>query len=418
MDINIFYQSIERQCTFLDELRDIDRKEICTLADYIAKYLSERMAYRRIHVLAKGRSALSTFSFLQGLYDMTYKASKGTGKYRFDPATLRDGVIKYIGKNSLALAVSGSGETVEVVRYLKDAITAGSRAVLITASKESSSYNLMKESNGLVFMMESQSKVTQIDEGYMKLLPLGSEFEFKVWILLNSLIPEIEARLQGRKDGSCPEYEKRFNLFYENIKLLKSDWVSKNEMKDWIERLLDRHGLFVFYGITKSGHIAEQFEMRFAHLNKKVFMSDDSNRKPFKYGDALIVISGGGNTEDVNGVVMEALGLKLEGNKIEYEVPGRRLADVFGITANENSKLMEIMRFRGGEENLLVLPIVQDYKEGFSKTVPQTIMRPSEFGRWRIPVFETSAYVLTNAIVAQVAENEGVLPQFMKGQHA
>ncbi|MFQ5975733.1 MAG: SIS domain-containing protein [Candidatus Hydrothermarchaeales archaeon] len=401
----------------MDELRDIDQKQVCTLADYIAKYLSEDMSYRRIHVLAKGRSALSTFSFLQGLYDMTYKASKGTGRFRFDPATLRDGVIKYIGKNSLALAVSGSGETAEVVRYLKDAINAGSRTILITASKESSSYDLMKESNGLVFVIESQSKVTQIDGGYLKLLPLGSEFEFKVWILLNSLIPEIEARLLGSKESSCPWYKERFDIFYKNIKLLKGDWIGRNGIEAWIERLLDRHGLFVFYGITKSGHIAEQFEMRFAHLDKKVFMLDDSNRKPFKYGDALIAISGGGNTEDVNGVVMEALGLKMGGDKIEYKVPGRKLADVFGITANKNSKLMEIMRFGKEEKNLLVLPMVDDYREEFSKTISQTIMRPSEFGRWRIPVFETSAYVLTNAIVAQVAENEGVLPQFMKGQH-
>jgi len=417
MGTDVFFQSIKHQRAFLDELREIDRKEVGALADYFARYFSDEISYRRVHVLAKGRSALSTFSFMQGLYDMTYKASEGTGSYRFDPSTLRDGVIKYLGKNSLALAVSGSGETVEVVRYLKEAISAGSRTVLITASKESSSYDLMKESDGMVFVMESQSKDTQIDEEYMKLLPLGSEFEFKVLILLNSLIPEIEARLLGKKDDTCPYYEERFNIFYENIKLLESGWIGKDQIEAWIERLLNRHGFFVFYGITKSGHVAEQFEMRFAHLNKQVFMLDDSNRKPLKYGDALILISGGGNTEDVNGAVMEMLGLKMEGNDIKYKVKGRRLLDVFGITANENSGLMKIMRFVGEEENLLVLPIVENYKDGLSKPVPQTILRPSEFGRWRIPVFETSAYVLSNAIVAQVAENEGILPEFMKGQH-
>ncbi len=417
MGTDVFFQSIKRQRAFLDELKEIDRKEIGALADYFARYFSDEISYRRVHVLAKGRSALSTFSFLQGLYDMTYRASKGTGSYRFDPSTLRDGVIKYLGKNSLALAVSGSGETVEVVRYLKEAIGAGSRTVLITASKESSSYDLMMESDGMVFVMESQSKVTQIEEGYMKLLPLGSEFEFKVWILLNSLIPEIEARLLGKKDDTCPYYEERFNIFYENIKLLESGWIGKDQIEVWIERLLNRHGLFVFYGITKSGHIAEQFEMRFAHLNKTVFMLDDSNRKPLKYGDALIVVSGGGNTGDVNDAVMGTLGLKMDGDNIAYKIEGRRLLDVFGITANENSSLMKIMRFVGAEKNLLVLPIVESYKDGFSKTIPQTILRPSEFGRWRIPVFETSAYVLTNAIVAQVAENEGILPEFMKGQH-
>ena len=373
--------------------------------------------YRRVHVLAKGRSALSTFSFLQGLYDMTYRASKGTGSYRFDPATLRDGVIKYLGKNSLALAVSGSGETLEVVRYLKDAINAGSRTILITASRSSTCYDLMKESDGLVFVIESQSKVSKMDEGYLKLLPLGSEFEFKVWILLNSLIPEIEARILGEKDSSCSCYKERFDVFYENIKLLEDDWIANDQLEGWISRLLDRHGLFVFYGITKSGHIAEQFEMRFAHLNMQVFMLDDSNRKPLKYGDALILVSGGGNTEDVNSAIMETLGLKLVGDELKHRVVGRRIADVFGVTANQDSKLMEIMKFVGDEENILVLPIVEEYSEEFSKKISQTIMRPSEFGRWRIPVFETSAYVLTNAIVAQIAENEGVLPQFMKGQH-
>ncbi len=85
MDINVFNRSVTRQRAFLDELKDIDLDEISALSDYFVSYFSDEISYRRIHVLAKGRSALSTFSFLQGLYDMTYRASKGTGKSRFDP---------------------------------------------------------------------------------------------------------------------------------------------------------------------------------------------------------------------------------------------------------------------------------------------------------------------------------------------
>lgn len=415
--MEVFYRSIRLQNRFLEDLRQIDRDRINELVDFFAKYLTDDIPHRSIHVLSKGRSALSTFSFLQGLYDTTFKISKRSGKFRFDPATLRDGVIKYLGSSSLALAVSGSGETTEVVRYLEDAVKCKSRTVLITASKDSTAFEVMKKAGGFVFLMESKREGSKVDEGQKMLSPLGSEFEFKAWILLNSLIPEIESRLLGNYDESCPEYENRFNLFLDNIKLLETDWIEEEALTNWIDRLTNRHGLLVFYGITKSGHVAEQFEMRFAHLNKKVFMLDDSNRKPFRYGDALVVISGGGNTEDVNEAAIEALGLEVENGELRYKTPRKRIADVFGITANKNSRLRKILEFAGQEENLLILPIIEGYREGFLKTMPQTVMRPSDFGRWRIPIFETSAYVIANAIVAQIAENEGILPQFLKEQH-
>jgi D-arabinose 5-phosphate isomerase GutQ len=412
----VFFESLRLQEQFLEDIKKIEAEKVGHLARIFTDYLGSEITHKSIHVLSMGRSALSTQSFLQGLYNETFKLAS---KHWFYPATLRDGVIKFIDEDSLTLIVSGSGETKEVIRYLETAIRFGSRLVLITGNEDSRAYRKVTEEGGYAFLLESRSKESQeVQESFTRLSPLGSEFELKVWLLLNSLVPQIISDLEGRTGRERSDYMERLEVFQRNFRLLReTEWIGKQQLDRWIQRLTHRHGLFVFYGVTRSGHVAEQFEMRFAHANKNVFMLTDSNRKPFKHGDVCILISGSGNTDDIIDAALDALGAVEEGGTIRF-LRGRPSAEVFGVTVNRNSHLKRILEAAGQEENLLYLPVEENYLRDFTNSSSNSILYPSEIDRYRIPVFETSAYVVTNAIVSQVGHNEGIIPQvFFRGQH-
>lgn len=415
-NMGVFFDALKLQDRFIQEVAELELEKVDALAAILSDYLKGRASHKSIHVLSKGRSALSAQAFLQGLYNEVARFPE----YRFYPATLRDGVIKFIDGESLTLVASGSGETKEVLRYLETATRCGSRLVLITGKRDSSAYKMVTEAGGEAFVMESQGKYDgALGDSVPQLSPLGSEFELKVWVLLNSLIPEVLARLRGEGGKACTAYRERLGLFQENVRLLhETRWVGDEALCSWIDRLTNRHGLYVFYGVTRSGNVAEQFEMRFAHANKSVFMLDDSNRKPFRYGDACILVSGSGNTDDVVDAATDALGVVSHGGKLGFLGEGGERAQVFAITVNQQSRLRQIMEFAGQGKNLLHLPVKESFLRDFTNSSSNSIINPSELDRFRIPVFETSAYVVTNAIVAQVGHNEGIIPQiFFKGQH-
>lgn len=417
MDVGVraFYDSIKLQLSFLEDVKKIDIESVDRIADAFVDYLTSDITHRNIHILSKGRSDLSTQSFLQGLYNVTFKVSEN---YRFYPSTLRDGVLKYISGSSLCLIASGSGKTKEVNRYLESAIGKDARLVLITGNDSSPAYKMVTEAGGDVLLLKSHSKYSEdVEEATKSLSPLGSEFELKTWLFLNSLVPEIRTRLQGNVDHTCPEYRKRLGVFEENARLLAdSNWIDDAVLADWIEGLTNRHGLFTFYGVSRSGHVAEQFEMRFAHANKKVFMYDDSNRKPFRAGDAGMVLSGSGNTEDVLDMVTNALGLTEEGDGYKITRTDRDMVQVFGLTMNSVSKLTRALETRGQVGNLLVLPMNPEYKGTFLDSTSNSIISPSDIDIFRTPIFETSAYMVSNAIVAQVGHNDGIIPHIYFGK--
>ncbi|NOZ76751.1 MAG: SIS domain-containing protein [Euryarchaeota archaeon] len=415
-EVRTFYESIRLQMAFLDDVASLECPEIGEVADTFCDYLSSDITHRTVHILSKGRSNLSAQSFLQGLYNVTFKLSE---RHRFYPATLRDGVLKYISGSSLILAASGSGETKEVNRYLRTAIDYGAKIVLITGKEGSTAYNLVKDAGGCVVILKSHSKEDrEVDEAIQELSPLGSEFELKLWLFLNALVPEIRGRLEGKSGTACPEFRRRLEVFEENLRPLLEDWVDHQYLSNWIKRLTNRHGLFVFYGVSRSGHVAEQFEMRFAHANKSVFMYDDSNRKPFRAGDACVVLSGSGNTLDVLDVTMDALGLTEEDGEIKRVRADRAGVDVFAITMNRSSRLTRLLEFVGQEENILYLPIKKAYEKAFIDSTSNSIISPTDIDKFRIPIFETSAYMVTNAIVAQVGEDEGIIPhKFFRREH-
>ncbi len=416
-EVKEFYESIKLQYQFLEEVKDLEIEDVNNLVEAFTSYLTEDISHRSIHILGTGRSRLSAQSFLQGLYNVTFKIPE---RHRFYPATLTDGIVKFIGKSSLVLIVSGSGETKEVIRYLKNAVNCGSRIVLITGNENSTAYRIVsKIDGGTSVLLKSQSKYdSAVDEAYMKLSPLGSEFEFKTWVLLNSIVPEIRVRLQGKcRDTSCTEYKKRIELFGDNIKLLRdTEWIDDDALNGWINRLTKRHGLFVFFGISRSGHVAEQFEMRFAHADKKVFMLEDSNRKPFRCGDAFIVLSGSGNTLDVVEAAMDAVNIEERDGKLKLKDDRKNMIHLFGISMNKKSRLKEILDFIGQSDNLLLLPIVKEYEKVLIDSTSNNIISPLDIDKFRIPIFETSALVVTNAIVAQVGKNEGIIPHIFFGK--
>ena len=83
---------------------------------------------------------------------------------------------------------------------------------------------------------------------------------------------------------------------------------------------------------------------------------------------------------------------------------------------NKKSRLKEILDFIGQSDNLLLLPIVKEYEKVLIDSTSNNIISPLDIDKFRIPIFETSALVVTNAIVAQVGKNEGIIPHIFFGK--
>src|SRR3990172_1608726 len=95
-NMGVFFDAIKLQDRFIQEVAELELEKVDALAAILSDYLKGKAPHKSIHVLSKGRSALSTQAFLQGLYNEIARFPE----YRFYPATLRDGVIKFIDGES------------------------------------------------------------------------------------------------------------------------------------------------------------------------------------------------------------------------------------------------------------------------------------------------------------------------------
>ena len=378
-----FYESVEIQRRFIQQLGEISSDKIAELASLLLGFFLDGHETKLIYGIAEGRSALALYDFLQQ-----------SSKYEnITPLTLDDPIRRYIDpeKNNLIIAATGSGETKSVIRYLEDAFRMQVPVVLITANVKSKAYEMViNYDNGYAFVLEPHRGIDR-----KSLAALGSEFELKLAVFLNALIPE----LYHHDRGDIHRYYKQIDHFASNATLLKN--IESEHLGDWIDRLLNRRGNYVVDGVGRSGFAAKAFGMRLTHLGRNVFMRDGPTTPAFLRGDAYIPLSGSGNTREIIEGVVKA---KLHG------------ADVFPIMINIDSRLSSLMDSWGYSKNVMYLPIsLEDISLYWEQDMSKIMATKSV--QTRPSISEINTYVFTNAIVAQSMDMLGISEQYLKRIH-
>jgi D-arabinose 5-phosphate isomerase GutQ len=379
-----FYESIDIQQRFIRQLAEIGRDQLGDLISlFTGFYLENKDSTKYIYGIAEGRSALALYDFLQ----------QSSRYENIMPLTLDDPIRRYIDpeKRNLIIAATGSGETKSVIRYLEDAFRLGVPVVLITSNVGSTAYKMVSEyDNGFVFVIPAY---TGLDR--KNLAALGSEFELKLVVLLNALIPE----LYHHDQSNIERYYAQIDHFAMNAGLLKN--IDAAHLADWIDKVLNRRGNYIVDGVGRSGFVAKAFAMRLTHLGRNVFMRDGPTTPAFLRGDAYMPLSGSGNTREIIEGVVKA---KLRG------------ADVFPILVNIDARLSGLMDQWGYSKNIMYIPVsLEDIGLYWEREMSKIVATKSVQSRPSIS--EINTYVFTNAFIALAMEVLGVSEQYLKRIH-
>jgi D-arabinose 5-phosphate isomerase GutQ len=380
-----FYESVKIQRQFIGQLEEVKKEKILEFINLLAGFILDNTKRTKvIYGLAEGRSALALYDFLQ-------QSAKYENIY---PVTLDDPIRRYIdpGKENLVIAATGSGETKGVLRYLEDAFKLNVPVVLITANVNSRAYSMVSDyENGYIFDIEPVKGT-----GNKNLAALGSEFELKLGVLLNAVIPELYHHDPGK---DADKYYSTLEHIMKNAELLLS--IDPAYLDEWSDKVLNRRGNYVVDGVSRSGFVANAFGMRLTHLGRNVFMRDGPTTPAFLRGDAYLPITGSGNTREI---IEGAIKAKLRG------------ADVFPITVNNNSKLTSLMESWGYSKNVMYVPVSQEdinmYREKEASKIVATMSiqtRPS--------ISELNSYIFTNAFIALGIDMLGVSEKYLQQKH-
>ena len=391
--IKTFQEATLLQCGFLEKLLDLDMASVAAFSDSMTEFLSPPPDNKFVYGLAAGRSALALYSFLQLIQNHFENVF---------PFTLEDPVQRHYrkGKN-LGIAISGSGETGAVNKYIDDIITLGGEIKLITANKNGTACRMVSEyEKGSVLVFEARTKQSTDKDTRSRLSPMGTEFELQVLAFLNALFADVQSRLKGICDPACPEYLTTIKDFEQNARLITD--MDPGHLEYWFSRLLPRSGRYIIGGVGRSGLVARAFEMRFTHLNKISYWERDFNTPSFQIGDVYLPITGIGNTYEA-----------LEGTVTALN----KGADVMPITANPSSRQVLMLRKHGREKDIAVIPVKPEYADLFCGDTSSTTWLMSDFTKFRYPIFEINASVFTNSVVAVGAEFLGIVEAGMRRMH-
>ncbi len=382
---DIFYESVKIQQQFVKQLEEIKKEKALEFINLLAGFILDNTKHTKvIYGIAEGRSALALYDFLQ-------QSAKYENIY---PVTLDDPIRRYIdpGKENLVIAATGSGETKGVLRYLEDAFKLNIPVVLITSNVNSRAYSMVSDyENGFIFDIEPLKGT-----GNKHLAALGSEFELKLGVLLNAIIPELYHHEVGK---DADKFYSTLEHIVKNAGLLST--IDPAYLDEWSDKVLNRRGNYVVDGVSRSGFVANAFGMRLTHLGRNVFMRDGPTTPAFLRGDTYIPITGSGNTREI---IEGAIKAKLRG------------ADVFPITVNNNSKLTSLMDSWGYSKNVMYVPVSQEdinmYREKEASKIVATMSiqnRPS--------ISEINSYIFTNAFIALGIDMLGVSEKYLQQKH-
>lgn len=375
-----FYDSIDTQIKFLEQLQTIPPDNIRDIADFFRTFIFQDTAKQKvIYGIGEGRSALALYDFLQQLL-----------KYNnIFPVTLDDPIRRYFEpyKINMVMAASGSGTTESVINYLDDAYRLGASEILITAKGNSLAYQKVNTHNGYIIMLEDV-KLEKPGE----LAVMGSEFELKLCTFLNCLLPVLD-------NGDSRLYYQQIEHFIKNAAYLKD--IDSNHLQSWIDKLLNRRGHFIVDGVGRSGFVARAFGMRLTHMGRHVYVKGDATTPSFLRGDVYIPVSGSGDTREILEVMMKAR---------------NKGADIFPITVNRESKLVQYMTKWGNKDNIIFIPVEAEDMGIFHDRAPSKIST-TKINQMRPSYSEINSYIFTNAVIALAIDFLGLEEKYLKRIH-
>ncbi|MEM2258586.1 MAG: 6-phospho-3-hexuloisomerase [Candidatus Thermoplasmatota archaeon] len=156
--------------------------------------------------------------------------------------------------------------------------------------------------------------------------------------------------------------------------------VEEKKIEEMIKYFFEAKNIFV-YGAGRSGLVGKAFAIRLVHLGFSTFVIGETITVPVKKGDLVVLISGSGETIPVT---------------MTAEIARRLGAKIISITANPDS---HIARF--GD-----VVIVLKEKERNKELAPLGT------------VFEASAWIFLDAVVAELMAKKGENEESMKRRHA
>ncbi|MBC7081344.1 MAG: 6-phospho-3-hexuloisomerase [Thermoplasmatales archaeon] len=156
--------------------------------------------------------------------------------------------------------------------------------------------------------------------------------------------------------------------------------VDDEKIEKMIKYFFDAKNIFV-YGAGRSGLVGKAFAIRLVHLGFPTFVIGETITVPVKKGDLVVLISGSGETIPV---------------AMTAEIARRLGAKIISITANPES---HIARF--GD-----IVVVLKEKEKNKELAPLGT------------IFEASAWIFLDALVAEIMARKGEDEESMKRRHA
>lgn len=375
-----FYDSIDIQLRFLEQLRNIPKEELDGLIKVLRNFIFQADTKQKvIYGIGEGRSALALYDFLHQLlkYEQLF------------PATLDDPIRRYFDpdRSNMILSASGSGSTESVINYLEDAYRLGASEILFTAKTDSLAYKKIKSHNGFVFLIED-IKLEKPSE----LAVMGSEFELKLCTMLNSILPALDS-------GDVSLYYQQMDHYLRNARLLRN--IENRYLQSWLDKLLNRRGHFIVDGVGRSGFVAKALGMRMTHLGQHVYIKGDATTPSFVRGDVYIPVSGSGNTREILEGMMKAR---------------NKGVDIFPITVNKSSRMVELLEEWGYRDNIIFIPVEEGDMGIFHDKAPSKITT-TKLNQMRPSISEINSYIFTNAIIASAIDFLGVDEKYMKRIH-
>ncbi|MEM3341172.1 MAG: 6-phospho-3-hexuloisomerase [Thermoplasmata archaeon] len=167
--------------------------------------------------------------------------------------------------------------------------------------------------------------------------------------------------------------------------------ADEKSIADAIDVIRSAPRLYV-YGVGRSGLPAKAFAMRLKHLGLKVYVLGETISPAFGTSDAVILISGSGETPSVVKTARTVFKLK---------------AKIISITGNPNSTLARL------SDIVIALQIPHQSDEEL-KEFQERKKRLAPLGT----IFEDSCHIFLDGIVSYLMEKMGQNEESMKYRHA
>jgi len=186
-----FTEAYVEIATFIKEaLKVVKRAQVEEMIEALIKAYNEN---KRVLVMGAGRSGLVGRCFALRLKHMG-----------FDVSVLGDTIVSPVGKDDVAIAISGSGRTALIVTAAEAAKSVGAKVIAITTYPESPLGKLAD----IVVEIPGRTKVSAIEDYFARqilgihepLAPLGTLFEDTALVFLDSVIVELMYRLGKTED--------------------------------------------------------------------------------------------------------------------------------------------------------------------------------------------------------------------------